>query len=389
MIKTSFAIAFALGLIAERSGAQGALSLQGLGYPTGQMSARAEGTGGGLADFDPLSLVSPAALASVGSAAVYFQYSPEFRKVTTSTASANTTTARFPVVEGVLPMGESWTLALSSSTFLDRSFETNLARHMPVGDELTDTITITERNKVLGAINDVRLALAWSRTQAFRVGVGLHVFPGSNRITFSQDFPDTSIFTGTIQTGRISYAGFGTSVGLDFRPSHVLGFALAGRLGGTLRAESGDTVLASGRIPDHYSASVIYEGLSGAVFSARVAHDSWSSLAPLSSDGVKAFDGWDTGFGVEMGGPRLASRVFMVRAGARFRTLPFGFNASSDPLAPDWKEVSEKSFMLGLGVPLSRDRAAFDLALQRASRSAGTSIKERGFIFSFGLRVSP
>jgi hypothetical protein len=380
MRKTSFAIALALGLIAERSSAQGALSLQGLGYPTGQLSARAEGTGGGLADFDPLSLVSPSALAGVGSAAVYFQYSPEFRKVTTPTASANTITARFPVVEGVLPMGDTWTLALSSSTFLDRSFETNRDRPQPVGDSLTDTITITERNKVLGAINDVRLALAWARTPAFRIGVGGHVFTGSNRITFSQDFPDTSIFTGTIQTGRISYTGFAASFGLEFRPSHVLGFALAGRLGGTLRAESGDTVLASGHIPDRFSGSVIYEGISGATLSARVAHDSWSSLAPLSSHGVTAFDGWDTGFGVEMGGPRLASRIFMVRAGARFRTLPFGFNG---------EKVTENSFMLGMGVPLSRDRAAFDFALQRAARSAGGDIKERGFIFSFGLRVSP
>jgi len=280
----------------------------------------------------------------------------------------------------VLPMGDTWTLALGSSTFLDRSFETNLEREQPVGDLLTDTITITERNKVLGAINDVRLALAWARTPAFRIGVGGHVFTGSNRITFSQDFPDTSIFTSTIRTGRISYTGFAASVGLEFRPSRVVGFALAGRLGGTLRAESGDTVLASGHIPDRYSASVIYEGISGATFSARVAHDSWSSLAPLSSHGVTAFDGWDTGFGVEMGGPRLASRVFMVRAGARFRTLPFGFNG---------EKVTENSFMAGLGVPLSRDRAAFDFALQRAARSAGGDIKERGFIFSFGLRVSP
>src|SRR3954471_6691021 len=90
--------------------AQGALSLQGLGYPPGALSARAEGTGGGIADFDALSLVAPAALAGVGSAALFLQYSPEFRKVTTSAGTANTTTARFPLVGGVIPMGQSWTL---------------------------------------------------------------------------------------------------------------------------------------------------------------------------------------------------------------------------------------------------------------------------------------
>jgi len=51
------------------SKAQGALSLQGLGFPPGQLSARAEGTGGGVADFDALSLTTPASLAGIGAAA--------------------------------------------------------------------------------------------------------------------------------------------------------------------------------------------------------------------------------------------------------------------------------------------------------------------------------
>ena len=75
-------VAIALATIPSLGEAQGALSLQGLGYPSGGMSARAEGTGTGVADFDPISLTTPASLASVGSAALFFQYSPEFRSVT-------------------------------------------------------------------------------------------------------------------------------------------------------------------------------------------------------------------------------------------------------------------------------------------------------------------
>ena len=41
------------------AGAQGALSLQGFGYPPGQLSARALATGGGIAEFDALSPVIP------------------------------------------------------------------------------------------------------------------------------------------------------------------------------------------------------------------------------------------------------------------------------------------------------------------------------------------
>lgn len=380
MMRNTLIIAtISLAICASGASGQGALSLQGLGYPTGGLSARAEGAGSAVADFDALSLVTPAALAGVGSAAVYFQYSPEFRKVTTSAGTANTTTARFPLVVGVLPMGQSWTLGLSSTTFLDRSTETNLERVQVVGAP-TDTVTLTERSRVLGAIDDIRLALAWSNSPKFKIGVGGHVFTGSNRITFSQLFPDSAKYISTAQSGRISYAGFAGSVGLEFHPSRVIGFALAGRKGGDLRAESGDTAIGSARLPDHYSASIIFEGISGATVAVRVAHDAWSSLSSLSSSGIEAFDGWDGGVGIEATGPRIMQRIVIVRVGARSRTLPFGLNG---------QKVSETTFAGGLGIPLTRERASFDFAVQRASRSAGSDIKERGFILSFGLRVSP
>ncbi|HEX2692705.1 MAG TPA: hypothetical protein VHL12_01525 [Gemmatimonadaceae bacterium] len=367
------------GATASTATAQGALSTGGLGYPPGQTSARSEGAGGSLADFDPLSLVSPAAIAGVGASALYFQYSPEFRRVTVGPNTAKTTTARFPLVSGVMPIGQHWTAALSSSTFLDRSYETSVVRREAVGT-LTDSTDVTEENKVLGAINDVRLALGWARSATFRFGVGGHVFAGSNRVTISEVFPDSSKFLGSTQNARISYAGFAASVGLEYHPSTTLAFAVAGRKGGDLRAETADTLIGTGRIPDHYSASVSYTGISGATLALRAAHDSWSSLSSLSSTGIQAFDGWDMSGGAEVTGPRLLQRVIFVRAGARHRTLPFGFNG---------QKVSETSFMAGLGAPLARDRASIDINFQHAARSADASVKETGYIFSFGLRVTP
>ena len=375
-MRTPIVAALALVLIGSRGNAQGSLSTQGLGYPTGQMSARAEGTGGALADFDALSLVSPAAIAGVGASALFFQYSPEFRRVTAGSSTANTTTARFPLVAGILPMGQTWTLGLSSSTFLDRSSETSLVRRQLVG---ADSVNETELNRVLGAINDVRLALAWSESPRFRVGGGLHVFSGSNRVTLSQNFPDSAKYISTSQSARLSYAGFAASAGIEFHPSRAIGFAIAGRKGGDLSAESGDTAIGRARLPDHYSASVSYDGITGANISARVAHDNWSSLSSIGSS-VQGFDAWDYSVGAEASGPRVMQRIIVMRAGARFRTLPFGFNG---------QKVSETSLMGGVGVPLARDRAALDFTVQRAARSAGGDIKERGLILSFGLRVSP
>jgi hypothetical protein len=372
-------VAVLIAVISSRGEAQGALSLQGLGYPAGGLSARAEGAGGGLADFDALSLTNPASLAGVGSAALFLQYSPEFRRVTAGSNSATTTTARLPLAVGVLPMGQQWTLGLGSSTFLDRSSETSLVRRQQVGG-LLDTTDVTERQRVLGSINDVRLALAWTRSPVFQIGVGAHVFVGSNRINFAQLFPDTLGYLSTSQSGRLSFAGFAASAGIEYHPSRAIGFALAGRIGGDLRAQSADTAIGSARLPDHYSGSVTYTGIPGASISARVAHDSWSSLGSLSSSNTQAFDGWDTGAGIEATGPRILQRVITLRAGGRFRTLPFGFNG---------EKVSEKSFMAGFGAPLARNRASLDFSIQRANRTTAGDVDERGIILSFGLRVSP
>lgn len=382
MMRTSVRILLALMVVASTAHAQGALSTSGLGYPTGQISARAEGAGGSHADFDALSLVDPASIAGVGSAALFFQYSPEFRRVSDGSKTARTTTARFPLVSGVLPVGQRWTMGLSSSTFLDRSYETSLVRIQSVGSPTNplDSVPVSERTKVLGAINDIRLSAAWAASPMFRFGVGGHVFSGSNRVTLSEIFPDSSRFISTSQTNRVSFSGFAASAGIEFHPSSVIGFALAGRKGGDLTAQANDTVLGKGKIPDHYSASVTYDGISGASFAARVAHDAWSSLGDLSTTHIQAFDAWDTSVGAEVTGPRLLQRIIVVRAGARFRTLPFASNG---------EKVSERSFTAGLGVPLTRDRAAFDFAIQRAARSTPGSIKETGYILSFGLRVSP
>ena len=95
-------------------------------------------------------------------------------------------------------------------------------------------------------------------------------------------------------------------------------------------------------------------------------------------------DAWDGGVGVEAVGPRISDRTTILRLGARYRTLPF--------LAANEK-VKELSFAAGVGAQFFRNRAAFDATLQRAMRSSDASslggVKERAYIFSFGLRVRP
>ncbi|HZK78091.1 MAG TPA: hypothetical protein VFC35_04225, partial [Gemmatimonadaceae bacterium] len=133
------------------------------------------------------------------------------------------------------------------------------------------------------------------------------------------------------------------------------------------------------------SAGVSYEGIPGSSISAHVAHESWSKLNGLAGPlGSTAVDGWDSGLGLEAIGPRVADRQTILRLGARYRTLPFEAANS---------KVKELSFAAGVGAQFFRNRAAFDMTLQRAARSADAStlsgLSERSYILSFGLRVRP
>jgi hypothetical protein len=94
-------------------------------------------------------------------------------------------------------------------------------------------------------------------------------------------------------------------------------------------------------------------------------------------------DTWEGGVGVESLGPHLLQRQTVLRLGARYRTLPY--------LAAGSK-VNELSFAGGIGTQFFRNRATFDIGLERASRTPDVSsvgARERAYILSFGLRVRP
>ena len=362
--------------------AQGALSTQGFGFPPGQLSTRALATGGGLGEFDPDSPLNPASIALSSDPRVYLQYEPEFRRFSIAGATANSTIARFPVTAASVPFGSRGSIGASVSTFLDRSFFTTTTRDEVIAGQ---NATITESFRVLGAINDVRLAAGVALTPRLQIGVAGHVFTGQNRVFFDQSFPDSLKFSPVSQTSTLSFTGFGFSAGTIFRPSRQFALAVSGRKGGDLRSRANDTIASEAHVPDRIGAAVSYEGIAGASFSAHAARDSWSALNGLGSAAATAVDSWEGGIGLEAAGPRVAERLFVLRAGARYRTLPF--QAAG-------RDVAELSFAGGIGAQFFRNRAALDLTLQHSRRSpdgAGEigSARERAFTLSFGLRVRP
>lgn len=361
--------------------AQGAMSVQGFGYPPGQLSTRAEGTAGATAEIDGQSPLNPAALAIGAQGELYMQYDPELRSISGGGTSSNTTTSRIPNVGLMLPFMGHWVVGLSASTFLDRTWQTQSSSLETIGP---DTVTRSQILRSEGGITDVRLALAYAINSRIRIGIGGHGYSGSNRIALTQQFADTLDFRDFSETTTLNYTGTAISGGVEVDLLPSLSLALSGKTGGTLRMYTGDTLLSTGRVPNHYAGSLSFQGIPGTLLAVRVAHDQWSSLSSLSTDTSaarsRAIDANDVSAGIESNGPRLGDGPIAIRLGVRVRTLPFEVGTAS---------IHETSFGGGLGVPLGQNHAVIDLSLLHSSRHGVSGFSESAYDFSVGLRVRP
>ena len=263
-MRNSFLIAVAATTTFAASAlyAQGSLSTQGFGYPPGQLSTRALGTGGALGEIDARSPLNPASLAIRSDAQVYAQYDPEFRTVTSGGKSSSSTLARMPNIGGILPVNGNLVIGLSASTLLDRTWETSRARSQLFGN---DTVAFNETLKSEGAITDVRFAVAYAVNTRLRFGVGLHTFPGSMRLISNEIFTDTTRFQSITQLTKASFSGRAISVGMEADVLPNLSIALSGEKGGTAKMFANDSLLRTASIPDRYSGSVAFSGIPGTV----------------------------------------------------------------------------------------------------------------------------
>jgi hypothetical protein len=376
-VRHSLAIALLLTAgVTARASTQGTLSTQGFGYPPGQISTHAASLGGGLAETDPLSPINPAALADWVRSGLYVQYSPEYRSVKSDVGSDNTMTVRFPVMMGAITAGSRVVIGLSTSTLLDRTWETHRTGYTSTG---SDSALFSEDFTSSGAINDIRLGVAYGITPALWIGVGGHIFSGDDRLKIQRLSADTT-FTPFIQQSRLSYSGSGISGGVAWRPSPALLLGASGRVGGRIETFRNDTSLTHATVPARWGVGASFTGVSGLLIAARADWVGWSSLGDLGRDGLGVTDAWDMGAGMELRGPALFGLALPVRVGYRHRTLPFTVG--------DFKIV-ENSFSFGAGIPISGGRSRIDLGVERANRGSASGISEKAWILSAGFMVRP
>jgi hypothetical protein len=369
----------AILLAPAAASAQGTLSVLGFGYPAGQLSTRSLGTGGALGEIDPLSVSNPASILSFGGAALYFQAEPEYRTLKSGTQTERTSVARYPLIVAAIPVTQTIMLGLSVSNLLDRSFETTSRGTEQIGDSLLATTNVFKSD---GAIGDLRVALAWMPLSWMHIGVGAHAISGDNRIRNTQVFDDSTRFASLIDTATVGYTGSAYSAGVELLAGKNFSLAGSYRRGGPLSLKRGDTTLANAHVPDRLAFSAAFLGIKGTTIAVRSAKDSWSAMQSLGSSNVHITDSWDTSVGADVLGPRLGEQLIQLRAGARWRTLPFGLPTSS---------VDEKSYSIGLGTLLARGRAALDIAGIHATRTATTAsnISESAWTLSVGITVRP
>ena len=343
------------------------------------MSTRSLGTGGALGEIDPLSVSNPASILSFGGAALYFQAEPEYRTLKSGNQTERTSIARYPLIVAAIPLRQNLMLGLSVSNLLDRSFETTSRGVQQIGDSLLAT---SNSFKSDGAIGDLRLALAWAPLSWMHLGAAAHAISGDNRVRNVQVFDDSTRFASLIDTATVGYTGNAYSAGIEVLAGKNLSLAASYRKGGPLSLKRGDTTLANAHVPDRVGFSAAFLGIKGTTVAVRTSKDTWSNMQSLGSSSLKISDKWDTSVGADVLGPRLGERLIQLRAGARWRTLPFGLPTSS---------VDEKSYSFGMGTLLARGRAAFDIAGIHATRTAVTTanISESAWTLSVGVTVRP
>lgn len=357
--------------------AQGSISTQGFGYPTGGLSTRAAAAGGAFGEFDFSSPRNPSSTLGWGRGGLYFQYEPEYRRVASGPSTDNTMTARFPIWMAGMQLGSRAMGTLTSSTFLDRTWATRIRGGQILGP---DSVGYEERVESAGAINDVRLGVAYSVRSSFSVGIGLHAFTGENRMNLTRQFDD-SLRYGTLNRNlTIGYLGNAISAGATWRPHPRLAIAASLRSGGSLDVRIADTLIASGSMPNRFGAGVRFDGLPGASVAVSVERTQWSRLGELSQTTLTANDAWEVGAGLEMAGPKFRAVPSLLYLGYRRRDLPFSVAG---------EVVPERFYSGGAGIPLAGPRVILDMAIQHASRGTVAGVSEQAWIISLGFTVRP
>ncbi|MEP6832632.1 MAG: hypothetical protein ABJB74_04520 [Gemmatimonas sp.] len=379
---TLLSVAVTSALTAATLPAQGNISTLGFGYPLNGLSTRAAGTSGALAEFDLLTPRNPSSLFTVNRSALAVAAEPEFRTLTYKSVKESNTIQRVPLIMAAVRLTPSLVVSVSSAGFLDRNFTTKSTGQAVINSQVLATNDIIDMR---GSISDLRLAVGYRVSSRFSVGIGGHVFTGTNKLSSLRQFEDSSSFgQDSLEISGIQYFGKALSFGGTVLLPKGFSTAASYRRGFGMEADNGDSVLTRARVPDRLSGGVMYRGIPGATFAVNVDQNKWSNMQALGSSALETHDATNVSGGAEVSTGKIRGTPVLLRAGAARNTLPFGLNGGT---------VSERRFSLGSAIAITnpgRDQAVLDFSVSRANRTlSGSSAKEGAWMLGIGIQIRP
>jgi len=354
--------------------------VRGLGIPMRPYSVRVVGTGGAFGMFDSESSFNPASIGSVSFTSASFQTIQSWRRSESPTGSASARDNRYPGVFVAGPIGGTrLAISLSASGYTDRNFsiasrDTLILRDVPV--ETTDTL------RSLGGVSDVRAGIAWNGSPSLQVGVGIHMLTGSNRITSTRRFSDTT-YAGAAEQFTVSYLGMGVSAGIVARLGRAVSLSGMIRADDKLRVERDSLRLGTTKLPVTVAGGARIQFGDQLQVAGSAIYRSWSSADEdlVAQGGIGSTNTTEFSAGLEyLRDPRRPNNL-PLRLGFYHARLPFPLVRGVD--------VSETGITIGTSKRFVADRAGFDIALGQVWRKGGAGFSERATLLTLGVSVRP
>lgn len=377
----------ALALAAVALGAGGAAGQTpatsvGLGYPVPPLDARAAalgGTGVGLLE-GSFAMGSPADLVQFSESSLSVSAAPE--AVSFEGSDESTGQSRFSTLRAVVPLGE-WAVSVGFGSELDQDWTFTTRDTLDIS---TGRFPFDERRENDGGISTVDVSMARS-VGPLSVGVSYQHLTGSLRQDLERQF-DPSLDEGLTEPRPVDQsAAWGYS---GWRVEGGVGLELAGRVrvagayawSGDLTAERDSVVTIAGD-PDRPSARREF-GMpeTARIGASALVTDDWLlaasggwagwSATDGSLDDANARDAYRAGGGVEFRGLEFGSFPVDLRAGGRWRELPFSL--------PDRRPAEETAVTFGLGTAVAGGTGRLDIGVEIGSRG---ELDRTGFEESF------
>jgi len=353
-------------------------SVLGIGFVGRPIGTRARGTEGGIAAFDQGSALNPASVSRFRQISVTGSIGTSLRSYEALGVSADgltDTRSPFGQLAGWI-RGTPVSFAISFYPYADRTY------HLITSDSVTirgDVVGVSDRISSDGAVTDVGGTLAYSLSSRISLGAALHLITGSTKAEARRSFDDP-VYRDAVEQVLVGFSGIGVSAGFMAALLPRLRIAGSFRTDSDLKTIADSVPFSKIGLPVSVSGGLWLIPGDGMQLSTTVTHQSWSDAHGdlQANGGANAYDTWEVGTGVELGGTP-ATKMIPLRLGFRYAQLPF---------SPNEDQPREIGVSFGTAILFAGGRGIFDLSVERINRKGGGA-EEREWYLTFALTARP